>query len=121
MVRITNVGAGWEIVKLTLTFNQADAFAKAFVPQPSFVSFLIVFFCFLFLSSFQKIEKERVGITNVATDWEIVKLTLTFSQADASTKSFVPQPSFHHEKQMVVLAIVCRCIGGFLDDVGDLK
>ena len=58
---------------------------------------------------------------NVGADWEIVKLTLTFNQADAFAKSFVPQPSFQHEKQMVGLAIVCRCIGGFLDALGDLK
>ena len=85
-----NVGADWEIVKLTLTFSQADASAKSFVPQPSFVPFFIVFFFFLFLSSFKRSE----GIPNVGADWEIAKLTLTFNQADASAKSFGPQPSF---------------------------
>ena len=58
---------------------------------------------------------------NVGADWEIVKLTLTFNQADVFAKSIVPQPSFQHEKQTVILAIVCRCIGGFLDDLGGLK
>ena len=64
---------------------------------------------------------EGARIMNVGADWEIVRLTLTFNQADAFAKSFVPQPSFQPEKQMVVLAIVCCCIGGFLDDSGDLK
>ena len=58
---------------------------------------------------------------NVGGDWEIVKLALTFNQADAFAKSFVPQPSLQNEKQTVVLAIVCNCIGGFLDVLGDIK
>ena len=63
----------------------------------------------------------RVGIMSVGGDWEIVKLTLTFNQADVFAKSFVPQPSLQHEKQTVILAIVCNCIGGFFDVLGDIK
>ena len=86
---LSNVGADWEIAKLSLTFNQADGSAKSFMPQPYFVSFFIFFFFFffLFLSSFKHIREERVGIPKVGADWEIVKLTLAFRQAEAFAKS----------------------------------
>ena len=51
--------------------------------------------------------------------WGIVKLILTFNQADVFVEPVVPQVSFQNEKLMVVLVVVCRCIGGFLDDLGD--
>ena len=63
---------------------------------------------------------EWARILNVDVDWEIVKLTLASNQTDVFAKSFVPQPSLQHEKQTVLIAIVCRCISVFLDDLGDL-